>query len=116
MIVVADLYQLKDRQNEVYQKAGTKVVERPKMKVEQSYVEQVNGSSEVSGKLFVVDKQATEDWKVENAEHVEKIQDEAKKAKLGLTDIAEALINKSNDEPKRTRRTKAEIETDKNKD
>ena len=115
MIVVADLHQLKDRQNDVYQVDGTKVVERKGMKVEQSYVDRVNGSSEVSGKLFVVDKQATEDWKIDNEKHVTEVKDAAEKAKLGLTEIAEALINKSGDvEPKkRQRRTKDQIEADK---
>jgi hypothetical protein len=94
---------------------GTKEMERPKMKVENSYVDRVNGSSDTSGKIFVINKAATEEWRSASAEHVEEVKDAAEKAKLGLTDIAEALINKANDAPKKTRRTKAEMEADANK-
>ena len=110
MIVVADLHQLKNRVNEVYQVDGTKELERKGMKVEQAYVDQTNGNSKVSGKLFIVDKEATAKWKKDSEAHSEELKVKAEKAKLGLTETAEALIEKS--KPKKTRRTKAQIEED----
>lgn len=114
MIVVADLHQLMKRDKDLYVVDGTKVVERAGMKVEQSYVDTVNGASTVNGKLFIVDKEATEAWRKENAANVEAKKLKAEKAKLGLTETAEALIEKSKtgEKPKKTRRTKAQIEAD----
>jgi len=111
MIVVADLHRLKNRKNEVYQLDGTKELERKGMRVEQSYVDQTNGNSKVSGKLFIVDEEATKEWLVENAKSTEAHKLRAEKEKIGLTEQAEALIEKS--KPKKARRTKAQIEADK---
>ena len=112
MIVVADLHQLMKRVNEVYQLDGAKSLERKGMKVEQSYVDQVNRDSKTNGKMFVVDKDATKEFEAATAVHVENLKDDASKRKLGLTETAEALINKAGKE-KKTRRTKAQIEADK---
>ncbi len=111
MIVVADLFQLKDRIKDVYQTEGTKAIERKGMRVEQSYVNQVNGSSKVSGKLFEVDGQATKEWKSEQEKYVLEVQEAQEKVSLGITEVAESLIN-----AKRNRRTKKQIEADKSKD
>jgi len=121
MIVVADLYQLKDRQNEVYQTKGTKVVERPGVKVEKSYVDRTNANSGVSGKMYIVDAEATEVWTELNEKHSKDLKNKQSKEKLGLSDVAQALIGKisaendslkSESEP-RIRRTKEEIAADK---
>ena len=112
MIVVADLYQLLKRNKDAYMVDGTKEMERPKMKVENSYVDRVNGSSDTSGKIFVINKAATEEWIAASAEHVEEVKDAAERVKLGITEATEALINKA---PKKTRRTKVEMEADANK-
>ncbi len=114
MIVVADLYQLSTRDKDKYKVDGTKAVERKGMKVEQSYVDRTNNDSETSGKMFVVDDAATKEWKKANEAHTKAKKLKAEKAKLGITEQAEALIEKSKkaDKPKKTRRTKAEIEAD----
>jgi len=111
MIVVADLHQLKDRKNEVYQTKGSFAVERKDMKVEQSYIDRTNADAETSGKMFVVDSKATAEWKQLNAENSEAKKIKAEKAKLGITEHAEALIEKS--KPRKKRRTKEEIEAEK---
>ena len=116
MIVVADLFQLKDRIKEVYQIKGTKAIERKGMRVEQSYVDRVNESSMVSGKLFEVDDKSTKEWKSEQEKYVLKVQEEKEKVSLGITKKAEDLINRSSEKAKRNRRTKEQIEADKNKD
>lgn len=95
MIVVADLYQLKDREKEVFQVKGTKVIERPKMKVEQSYVDAINTHSETSGKMMIVDDEATAQWRIDNEAKQAERKLKAEKEKLGLTEQAEALLNRS---------------------
>lgn len=110
MIVVADLHRATQRVNEVYQVDKAFIVERKGMKVEQSYIDRTNNDSDVSGKMFVVDKAATAEWNKAYALDVEAKKLAADKAKLGITEQAEALIEKS--KPKKTRRTKAQIEAD----
>ena len=112
MIVVADLYQLNQRNKDKYIVDGTKTLERPNMKVEQSYVNTVNGNSVTNGKLFVVKDAETKEWKAENAANAEAKKDADKKRKLGITEEAEALIKKTKNTT-RKRRTKAEIEAEK---
>lgn len=94
MIVVADLHQLNQRNKEIYVVDGTKTLERKGMKVEQSYVDTVNGNSKTNGKIFVVDEEATKQWKKDNAAHAEAKKEAEKKRKLGLTEEAEALLAK----------------------
>jgi hypothetical protein len=97
MIVVADFYQLKDRNNEKFVVSGSKVIDRKGMKVEQSYVDSINTHSETSGKMFVIDQKATEQWKIDNEAKQESRKLKADKEKLGLTEQAEALLNRSNE-------------------
>lgn len=112
MIIVADLYQLNQRNNDKYIVDGTKTLERPNMKVEQSYVDTVNGNSVTNGKIFVVKDAETKEWRSENEADKEAKKDADKKRKLGITEEAEALIEKTK-KATRKRRTKAEIEADK---
>ena len=107
MIVVADLHKLNNRVKEEYQVDGSKQLERAGMKVEQSYVDHVNANSKVSGKLFIVDEKATEEWTKKRDENTEAKKLRAAKEKLGITEQAEALIEKSK-APRKGRPAKTE--------
>jgi|WetSurMetagenome_2_1015567.scaffolds.fasta_scaffold65635_2 hypothetical protein len=59
-IIVADLYQLAILDGK-FSKEHTKLL-RKGAKVEESYFKQVNSNSEDSGKLYILDKEATKEY------------------------------------------------------
>ncbi len=83
------------------------------MRVEDKYVRDVNANSETSGKMFIIDEGKTTEWLKENEADAEAKKNAEAKRKLGVTEEVEALIEKGKDKKPRKRRTKAEIEADK---
>ena len=100
MIKVATLYRLKDRQKGEYQINGLKVVERPAMKVEQSYIDEVNRNSISSGQLLVIDEEASLEFQVYKTKHEQTLRDNRKKASIGLGEAVEAIVLKNNSNSK----------------
>jgi cob(I)alamin adenosyltransferase len=96
-IKVADEYRLKNRENGEYQKDQTKELTRKGMKVESSYIKEVNRNTASSGKMMVVDKGATEAFAASKIKHEEKIKDDRKKSAAGVTDELLSAINSKKD-------------------
>lgn len=63
-IVVADLYQLA-RIDNAFSKEMKKLI-RPKAKVQESYVDAINQNWQDTGKIYIVDNKATEEYYIES--------------------------------------------------
>lgn len=92
-------------------------------KVQRRYAEEINRRNEQDPEYleeFLIDEEATAQWVIDNQKDYENRLEKAKIKELGNEDLASALIkmaskNLSSEEekPKRTRRTKEQIEQEK---
>lgn len=69
-IVVADLYQLGEREGKYTKEFKT--LDRPKVKVQEDYAERISENWKDTGKIYIVDEDSTVEWNIKMEEQAEK--------------------------------------------
>lgn len=112
MIVIADKYQY-GRFGKTIDKNVKRLV-RPKMKVDESYVEDQNERLKNEGVFYVIDQEATEAWRKEHGEWKEnkkRIQEAQRKmASAHLAEIISQAASSSTNKTQKTSKVDKELE------
>jgi len=112
MIVIADKYQY-GRFGKTIDKNVKRLV-RPKMKVDESYVEDQNERLKNEGVFYVIDQEATEAWREEHDEWKEnkkRIQEAQRKmASANLAEIISQAASNSTTKTQKTSKVDKELE------